>query len=282
MTISDTLVDALRVEPVHPTIGAVVHGVDAAHRLDDKTVDFLRQALLDHKVIFLRRQHLDAEQQARFAEHFGVLQEHPIGRDYPDFEWLAGGVSRTRADNWHSDMAFLPDPPIGTILSLPIVPEVGGDTLFADLEAAYLGLSSPVRELVDGLTALHDGSNFQDWAWGPNVDEVRRNDILSWSARKIEHPLVHVHPETGRKTLYAVTGFARRIKGVSDDESAAILDLLATHSTRAEYVVRYRWQPGDLAFWDNRAVLHRAVDDYGDAARPLQRVTIAAFGGQSR
>ena len=269
--------DLLHLEPLHPTIGAVVHGVDATQPLDPTTVAFVRQALLDHKVIFLREQHLDVEQQRRFAEHFGNPQEHPIGSSYPDFEWLGSRGVRTRADNWHSDMAFLPDPPFGTILQLPIVPDVGGDTLFADLEAAYLGLSEPVRELVDGLTVLHDGSNFQDWAWGPNVDEARRNDILSWAAHKVEHPLVAVHPETGRKTLYAVTGFARRIKGLTDDESAGILDLLAAHSTRAEYVVRYRWHEGDIAFWDNRAVLHRAVDDYGDAARPLQRVTISAF-----
>ncbi|EFC86523.1 TauD/TfdA family dioxygenase [Parafrankia sp. EUN1f] len=284
MTTIEAPTTLLRVEPIHPTIGAVVHGVDASRPLDPATVAFVRQALLDHKAIFLRGQHLDLEQQGRFAEHFGDLTPHPIQElagGYPDFEWLMQQSIRTRAEGWHSDMAFLPEPPFATLLTLPVIPPVGGDTLFLDLEAAYNDLSEPVRTLVDDLTVIHYADNFQDWAWGPNVDEARRNQILSWAARPVEHPLVRVHPETGRRMLFAVTGFARRIKGLSEEESKGILALLAAHVSRAEYVARFKWSPGDIAFWDNRTVLHRASIDFGDTPRPLQRVTISEFAVNS-
>jgi taurine dioxygenase len=279
MTVAESPADKFGIERLHPTIGAVLSGVDAKHPLDGSTVKFVRQALLDYKVIFLRAQHLNLEEQTRFAEYFGHVYTHPVqrGGEYPDYEWLKAQGNALRAERWHSDVAFVEQPPFGSILTLAEQPPVGGDTLFADLEAAYNGLSESVRTLADGLTALHDGEAFQQWAWGPNVDEARRNQILSFAARKVEHPLVRVHPETGRKTLFAVTGFARSIKGLSHEESQGILSLLAAHSTRPEYVVRFKWQPGDIAFWDNRTVLHRVSNDWGDAPRKLQRVTISEF-----
>lgn len=279
MTVTANRPDALSVEPIHLTIGAYVNGVDAKQSLDPETVSFIRQALLDHKVVFLRNQHLTIGEQERFAQYFGELYEHPIqhGGPYPDFEWLKAQGHQTRAVDWHSDVSFVEKPPFGSILSLAERPEAGGDTLFSDLEAAYNGLSEPVRQLVDGLTALHHGDSFQKWAFGPNVDEERRNYILSWASRKVPQPLVHVHPETGRKTLFAVTGHVHSIQGVSTEESNAILSLLHSHVSRTEYVVRFNWQPGDVAFWDNRAVLHRVSNDYGDAPRKLQRVTISEF-----
>jgi alpha-ketoglutarate-dependent taurine dioxygenase len=191
----------------------------------------VRQALLDHKVVFLRGQHLSLEEQRRFGQYFGDLLEHPINAlgGYPDTDWLEEQGIRTRAENWHSDLAFLENPAFATILSLAEMPPVGGDTLFADLEAAYNGLSQPVRNLVDGLTALHDAENFSDFGWGPSVDAAKRAQILNFSARKVEHPLVKAHPEAGRKTLFAARGFARKIKGLNDEESAGILSLLAAH-----------------------------------------------------
>lgn len=280
MNVSVNPTKRLKTEPLHPTIGTVIGGIDAKRELDQTTVDFVRQALLDYKVVFLRGQHLSVEEQDRFGQYFGDLLEHPIniGGRYPDTDWLEAQGYRIRAENWHSDLAFLEKPALGTILSLTEQPAVGGDTLFADLEAAYKGLSQPVRELVDGLTVLHDAENFSDWAWGPNVDAERRAAILNFSARKVEHPLVKTHPETGRKSLFAVRGFARKIKGLNDEESAGILSLLAAHVTKAEYVVRFKWQPGDIAFWDNRATLHRVSNDFGDAPRKLQRILISQFG----
>jgi taurine dioxygenase len=267
------------IEPLHPTIGAVLGGVNARRPLDQVTVDFVRQALLDYKVVFLRNQHVTLQEQERFGQYFGDLLEHPINRGgaYPDIPWLESRGYRLRAENWHSDLAFLEKPALATILTLAKIPPVGGDTLFADLEAAYNGLAKPVRDLVDGLTVLHDAENFTDWAWGPNVDAERRASILDFSARKVEHPLVKVHPETGRKTLFAARGFARKIKGLSDEESDGILSLLAAHVTKPEYVVRFKWGPGDIAFWDNRATLHRLANDYGDAPRVLQRITLSEF-----
>jgi taurine dioxygenase len=278
MTTTEPRISELSAERIHPTIGAVISGVDGKQPLDEHTVAFLREAIFEHKVIFLRDQHLDVEQQNRFSSYFGDEWLHPVADDYPDFEWLARqGTTRLRADNWHADATFVEEPPAGSILQLTEVPPVGGDTLFADLEAAYQGLSEPVRQLIDGLVALHDGENFQDWAWGPNVDDERRAQILEVTARKVEHPLAHVIPETGRTSLYSVTGFTRKIKGLTDDESRALLSLLQVHVNRPEYVVRFKWNAGDIAFWDNRTVLHRAANDYGDAPRKLQRTTITEF-----
>ena len=280
MSVSYSRSESYSIEPLHPTIGAVLGGIDAKRPLDRNTVDFIRQALLDYKVIFLRNQHLTLEQQERFGQYFGDLLEHPINRGgtYPDIDWLEQQGYRTRAENWHSDLAFLEKPALATILTLTQLPAKGGDTLFADLEAAYNGLSKPVRDLVDGLTALHEAENFTDWAWGPNVDAERRATILNFSARKVAHPLVHTHPETGRKTLFAARGFARKIKGLNDEESEGILSLLAAHVIKPEYVVRFAWGAGDIAFWDNRATLHKVANDYGDAPRKLQRITISDFG----
>jgi len=279
MSVSIRRAELPSIERLHPSIGAVLDGVDAKRPLDQATVDFVRQALLDYKVIFLRNQHLSLDQQNRFGAYFGDLLEHPIniGGTYPDMDWLEQQGYRTRAENWHSDLAFLPEPALATILTLTQLPPVGGDTLFADLEAAYNGLAKPVRDLVDGLTVLHDAENFTDWAWGPNVDAERRAAILNFSARKVEHPLVKTHPETGKKTLFAARGFARKIKGFSDEESIGILSLLAAHVTKPEYVVRFKWGAGDIAFWDNRATLHKLANDYGDAPRKLQRITISEF-----
>ena len=278
MTTLEPRVDALQVERVHPTIGAVVRGVDATQPLDDDTLAFVRQAIFDHKVIVLPEQHLDLEQQRRFSDQFGEEWIHPVADGYPDFEWLLSqATTRIRADNWHADATFVDEPPAGSILQLTVVPPVGGDTLFADLQAAYEGLSPQLQALVDDLTVYHDGENFQDWAWGPNVSDEERARILALTARKVEHPLVHVIPETGRKSLYSVTGFARKIKGLSDEESKGLLALLYSHVNRPEYIFRHNWNAGDIVFWDNRTVLHRAANDYGDAERKLQRTTIKTF-----
>jgi taurine dioxygenase len=276
MSVSYSRSGDLDIEPLHPTIGAVIRGVDTTLPLDKSAIDFVRKALLKYKVIFFRNQHPTVEQQTRFGQYFGRLLEHPIniGGRYPDTDWLEQQGLRTRAENWHSDLAFLPEPATATILTLTNIPKIGGDTLFADLEAAYQGLSQPVRQLVDGLTVLHDAENFSDWAWGPNVDATRRANILNFSARKVEHPLVKIHSETNRKTLFAARGFARKIKNLNDEESEGILSLLAAHVIKPEYVVRYAWGAGDIAFWDNRAVLHKVSNDYGDAPRTLQRITI--------
>lgn len=275
MTALQTPTEQLHVEPAATSIGAVISGVDATQELDQATVSAIRQAVLDYKVVFLRNQHLSMAEQERFALQFGEIQQHPIV-PFDDMDYLREEGHSGRAEYWHSDMAFLPNAPFATILTLPIQPARGGDTMFVDLEAAYNGLSEPVRTLVDGLTGVHYADEFQDWAWSPKIDNARRFEILSWAARGAQHPLVKVHPETGRKTLFAPTGFIRKIKGLTREESAGVLNLLHNHVDRPEYSLRYTWGPGDLAFWDNRSTLHRGVNDYGDAERPLQRVTISA------
>ncbi len=159
------------------------------------------------------------------------------------------------------------------MLNAIVIPEAGGDTLWADTHAAYEGLSAPIRQLVDGLHAFHDGTP----TFGRLLEAVGQGE---WDGEtfteltQVEHPVVRTHPETGRRNLFVNPGFTTRIKGLTRRESDALLEFLYAHMTTPEYVVRYRWEEGDLGFWDNRTTMHYAVGDYGDAHRVIQRVTV--------
>jgi alpha-ketoglutarate-dependent taurine dioxygenase len=253
----------------------------------------IRQALLDYKVIFLPGQHLSAAEHKEFAGYFGeITNAHPvvpgIGEhrevfeiDYTKARTLYGDQTTAKvdrseyetSDKWHTDVTFVETPPLGSILNAIVIPDAGGDTLWADTNAAYEGLSQPVKDLVDGLTAVHDGNR----QFGRILKAVGKGE---WEGREftellpVEHPVVRTHPETGRRSLFVNPGFTVRIKGLTAKESDALLRFLYAHMATPEYVVRYRWEAGDLGFWDNRTTMHYAITDYGDAHRVIQRVTI--------
>ena len=278
----------LDIAPLSGTIGAEIRAVDLHQPLDPETVTSLRQALLDYKVIFFPGQHLSPEQHKDFAAYFGeITVAHPVAPgldehrevfeiDYTKVRSLtgSGGLSEyQQGESWHTDVTFVETPPLGSILSAVVIPVAGGDTLWADTQAAYEGLSAPIRELVDGLSAYHDGSR----RFGKLLEAVGRGEwdgVEFTELHPVVHPVVRTHPETGRRNLFVNPGFTTRIKGLSRRESQAVLDLLYRHMTTPEYVVRYRWEEGDLGFWDNRTTMHYAVSDYGDAHRLIQRVTI--------
>lgn len=278
--------DLLELEPLGPSFGARVHDVDL-RTVTDEQVDALRTALAAHKVLFFGAQRLDADSQVAFGRRLGELTaSHPVreGVDeaHPEIYELDsydGGF----ADIWHTDVTFVKRPPLGSILRAVTLPPYGGDTSWADLELAYSSLSEPVKRLADQLTAVHDGSK----EWGYYLTQRRQGEGSLWEGEvfraldPVEHPVVRVHPETGRRSLFVNPGFTTHVKDVSDAESRALLDLFFAHLTKPEHVVRHRWSVGDVAMWDNRSTAHYANRDYGGARRVMQRITLrgdAPFG----
>ncbi len=264
----------LEIEPVAPACGADVRGVDLSEPLDEDTVRTLRDALCRHLVLFFSGQDLDPEQQAAFAAQFGeVTPAHPVIPSIPGHPKVLKIDGRDdRASWWHTDVTFLPTPPLGSILHMREAPEVGGDTMWVSLQAAYDKLSDPVRKLCDTLVAWHHDPWF--------AADVEANGGYEWDGQHherlypVSHPVVRTHPETGRNGLFVNGHFTKFLEGTSELESAALLDMLYRHSVRPEFSCRHRWKVGDVAFWDNRATLHYAIDDYGDAIRVAQRVTL--------
>jgi alpha-ketoglutarate-dependent taurine dioxygenase len=280
---------ALDIRPLSGTIGAEIRGVDLREPLDPVTVAELRALWLRYKVVFFPGQRLEPHHQVSFARAFGPLTKaHPVVpgpiEDHPEVLVLDSERARTRREyaptrrrtreaGWHTDVTFVATPPTGSILAAKLVPAAGGDTLWADTEAAYEGLDEPLRRLVDGLTAVHDGrrtfGGFLDAGFGIEWDGERHRTL-----EPAAHPVVRTHPETGRRSLFVNPQFTDHIVGLSARDSEALLTLLYAHMTVPEYAVRYKWQAGDVAFWDNRSTMHYATLDYGTAPRIMHRVTL--------
>ncbi|MDF5759166.1 TauD/TfdA family dioxygenase [Spongiactinospora sp. TRM90649] len=273
-------------------IGAEIKGVDLSRPLDPSTVDEIRRALLANKVVFFRGQTLDHGSQIDFARQFGEpTHAHPHEdappEDHPQiltidprrYEQRYGVGYREQYrerrysyySGWHTDVTAAVNPPAASILRAETVPEFGGDTQWTNLVAAYEGLSEPLRRLVDGLRAEHRFlAGYKPAEEGKLQKRINDNLLVS------VHPVVRVHPETGERALFVNPGFTDRIVGVSALESRRILELLYEQITRPEYTVRFRWAPGSVAFWDNRATAHLAPTDLDhlDVQRTLHRVTL--------
>ncbi len=263
----------IETRPLAPAIGAEIVGVDLREEQSDAVIAAIRQALLDHRVIFFRDQPLTAPQHIAFARRFGALEVHPATpKDQPDQEILRiahGPKSRGVENFWHSDVTWRAEPSLGSILRAIEVPAVGGDTLFASMDAAYDALSPAMQQWVCTLTAVHDISRVFATRLGTDRDELLARFPLQ------EHPVVRTHPETGRRTLYVNTAFTSHIKGLSRKESDWLLNHLYAQATLPEHQCRFRWAPHSIAFWDNRASQHYAASDYFPAVRVMERVTIA-------
>ncbi|MGW3360401.1 TauD/TfdA dioxygenase family protein [Streptomyces bungoensis] len=285
----------VRVLPMAGHIGAEITGADLAGPLDDAVVALVRRALLRWKVVFFRGQRLDHAGQVAFARRFG----RPVvpGRrgsaspaDFPEVETTADRMElggrfgmeheewlrrrrHTLLRGWHCDHGARVDPPAATVLRAEAVPPYGGDTTWANLAAAYAGLSAPVRAFVDGLRAEHRlGVGYQPRAG----DDAYVRHLLDHQVASV-HPLVRVHPETGERILFVNGYYLEQITGVSRPESAALLEMLLEQAVRPEYTVRFRWEPGSVAFWDNRATIHLAPADQAHLSAPriMHRVMLA-------
>jgi alpha-ketoglutarate-dependent sulfate ester dioxygenase len=271
----------LTVEQLAGNIGAMIGGVDTGEELDDRVIAGIRQTLLTNRVVFFRDQHLDYERQVAFAKRFGPLTlGHPTLPSPPSRPFLEEIDSATAApaNRWHTDVTFCDRPPAFTFLHGMMMPEVGGDTIWANTVVAYKRLPKELRNLADTLRIVH--TNTHDYA-KPTSREEAADDVISAHRRtfvskvfRSEHPAVRIHPETGEHSL-VLGGFAETVVGLGPQASRDLIRILQEYVTLPEHTVRWRWRDGDLAIWDNRATQHVAVFDYGKVRRRAERVTVA-------
>jgi len=266
----------ITIDRITSNIGAVIGGVNLSEPLSEETIETLRQAILDHGVIFFRGQDITIEQYWGFCEHFGQPhKEESTGTDDDKAEDVMTGdlvYTRHATATWHADTTSLERPPIATALRAVVVPPFGGDTCWASMTAAWEALDEPMKQMLDGLTAVHSIQDTEE-----RMGEYAGPFIAGYSSRNAReqvHPMVLTHPQTGRKALYISECFTTRIVQLDKRASHAVLDYLFRHCERPEFTMRWKWTPNDLAFWDNRSVLHYAVPDY-QTSRQMQRIVIA-------
>jgi taurine dioxygenase len=266
---------AIRLTRLSGALGADVHGIDLSHDLGADIVSAIRAALIEHQVLFFREQPvLSVEQHRRLCRHFGELEVAPFQREASDPTLLVLDQMESRgsqAANFHADNTFRPYPPMGAILQAHIVPEDGGgDTCFASMYAAYEGLSPRMQAYLDGLEAWHSLAQMAARLASHGLQTTL--NMADWPP--VRHPVIAVHPESGRKLLNVNYNWTTEIADLPAAESRTILDFLYAHIRSPEYQVRMHWRPGDVAFWDNRATQHYAVPDYR-GRRLMQRIAIA-------
>jgi taurine dioxygenase len=259
-------------------VGAEITGIDLNQPADDALIAALRRVWLEHGVIFLRGQHLPPARFQAFAERFGEVIEYPFVKGIEGHPMIIpvlklaheqvnfGGI-------WHTDTAYLEQPPMASMLIARELPPYGGDTLFASGHAAFEALSPKLQEMLSGLRGINASAK----ADVTRTREDRVKEGASAAPRKdlvAEHPVVRTHPETGRRALYVNFGHTMRFSGMTEEESRPLLEFLFAHQVKPEFTCRFGWQPGDIAFWDNRCVLHNPVNDYHGHKRLMHRVTL--------
>jgi taurine dioxygenase len=264
---------SITIDPMTATIGAEIGGVDLAGDLSAETIAEIRAALLDWKVIFFRDQRrLDRERHVAFGRAFGDLEVHPLtpaDQKEPEIFVLPAGGTHKAPGVWHSDVTWRPEPSLGSILRAVELPPIGGDTLWADMAAAYDLLDDATKEQIDELVALHDYVRAFGYNQPPEVQDRMRAKHPT-----VEHPVIRTHPETERKTIYVNAGFTCGIKGMDAAEAYPLLDRLQRQASIPDVQVRFRWEPGSVAFWDNRATQHVVSNDFLPARRVMERVTV--------
>lgn len=264
------------VTPVQPLIGAEIAGIDVANASKEEC-DLIRKAVLKYKVVFFRDQVMTRAQHVAFGKNFGALEVHPLSAhpEYPEMLVLKSvgelkeGMEAPAADFWHSDTTFRETPSAASILYGYVIPEAGGDTVWTNTAMAYAGLDEDMKRRIESLEAIHNG--LAAFSSHLNTNERRQGFFKHYPPQV--HPVVRIHPETGERLIYVNSGFTTRIIDVSEAESRAILTRLFDEVRRPEYQVRFRWQKGSIAFWDNRSTQHYGVADY-IGERHLERVTV--------
>jgi alpha-ketoglutarate-dependent taurine dioxygenase len=263
---------------ITPSFGAELTGASIADGVDSS---WFRDLLTEHRVLVFREQHLSRADQVAFGRLLGKLTPaHPVvpgDPEFPEILDLDGALGGKNA-RWHTDVTFIATPPAASVLVAELVPPVGGDTQWGDLTRAYEMLAAPLQALVDNLEAVHRISPLAYWG-EPFDTALTRDDAMRLYQQSLEvppaiHPIVRVHPISGRKALFVNPGFTRHIVGMSRIESENLLKLLYEHTTQPELLLRHRWRQGDVMIWDNQATMHYAIDDYGSAPRRMRRVTV--------
>jgi taurine dioxygenase len=271
-------VSSLNLRRLSPYLGAEITGVDLRGPLDDAAVAAIAQAHAEHEVLVFPDQRISAEDLKRFGRYFGALSVHPFSTNAEDdpelivYDNKEGNPPRA-TDLWHSDEMFRQCPPMGTALCAKVIPELGGDTVFCSMTAAYESLSDKMQQFISGLEAVNDFKIFKT-LFGNSAEDRRRLHDYEEAYPQVTHPVVRVHPITGKKAIYVSRSFTVAIKGMEETESAMLLDRLYRLTSLLEIQYRHRWAPDMLVFWDNRAVQHAAVHDYYPARRAMERVTV--------
>lgn len=268
----------VHIRKVGAACGAEIEGVDLSQDLDVSTFAAIHDALVEHQVIIFRNQDISTEDQKAFGRRFGELTVHPFApsdSEAPDLIVFDNDADNPPwgTDVWHSDETFRHEPPLGTMLRALIVPDYGGDTLFASMAAAYEGLSDHMQQFVSGLEAIHDFKPFRQLFDDDTESRARLRQFEDRYPPAV-HPVVRTHPVSGRQVLFVNPQFTIAIKGMDEAESRAILELLFHQAEIPEYQYRHHWEPNTLVFWDNRSVQHYAIHDYYPNRRKLERITI--------
>ena len=275
---------ALDVRPLAGHIGAEIHGVDLSADLDDATVAAIRTVLLRWKVVFFRDQTITPAQQVAFGRRFGdvtpahptlpPLEGHPEVLPLDSRAYRSAGAGVSIESRWHTDVTFTPNPPFASILHGVIVPPYGGDTAWTNLVTAYEALSPALQAFLDGLRAVHRNTLY--FTHPTEAADSLAQQFTSTSLSAV-HPVVRVHPETGERVLFVNPNFTQYVVGLGSRESRALLDLLYEHLSQPEFTVRFRWEQGSVAFWDNRATAHLAPTDLRHLPfdRVMHRITLA-------
>lgn len=276
----------LETHPVAGSLGAEIRGIDLSRPLSDDQFDEVRAALHEHLVVFFRDQQLTPQQHIDFSSRFGELLEVPFIRALdghptilPVMKGKAESTRRLFGGLWHTDMSYAEEPPLGSALYGRVIPPYGGDTMWANMYRAYDGLSDRLKQILDGLGAVHSAvrSYGAGGAVVNNGDPAHKMDVRTdnRAASEMIHPVVRVHPATGKKALYVNSTYTLRFDGMTQEESEPLLQFLYRHAARPEFTCRFRWTPGSLALWDNRCTQHLAMNDYDGFDREMHRTTIS-------
>ncbi len=272
MTITSS---GIKIQKYSPNLGAIITGVDLSKEINENQFKDIHKAFLDNQVLFFQNQNeILPEAHLKLGKLFGELHVHPAAPSmsgYPEiFEIHAHKNSKVaNGEFWHSDVSCDIEPPLGTMLQLHILPETGGDTMFSDMYSAYNELSDKYKSLLDGLIAIHESEHLYSGRYDDRG--VNKNNIKTPVAN---HPLIRTHPVTGKKAIYVNRTFTTGIEGMNKNESSSILEFLFEHCEHVNFQIRYRWNKNDMAFWDNRCTMHRAIWDYWPNERKGRRVTI--------
>jgi taurine dioxygenase len=267
------------IRPLSGVLGAEVRGIDLSRSLASEAIAAVRTAFLDHHVLVFRDQDLTPEQQVAFGRNFGELDTHPFVEMNPEHPEVLDVITLPddRANfggGWHTDVTFLDKPDLGSILYAVDIPPVGGDTLFANQHAAYDALSATLQNLLEGLVCVHSAGPQYAEGGQSTKSKAMKTKNADMAGRRVEHPLVRTHPETGRKSLYVNRAFTIGIVGMHRNESAALLEFLFQHAVHERFTCRVRWEPGTMTMWDNRSVQHYALHDYAGHLRHMRRITV--------
>ena len=274
----------ISIERVSPVTGAQVSGIDLSVPISDETVRVLGEALAAHGVLVFPDQHLTPEQHIAFSRRFGSLETHVISEalleGHPEIYVVSNvvenGKSKGRAyagTYWHSDLSYTATPTMGSMMYALQVPEIGGDTMFANMYMAYETLSDGLKRLLNGLKAVHDFGHAEKHFFSQR-EAAARSQAERNKTPPVEHPAVRTHPVSGRKALFVNSGFTSRFVDMTGEESRPLLKFLFERATQPAFIYRHQWRAHDLVFWDNRCTIHHAIRDYGDTPRHMHRTTI--------